>query len=183
VKNSLAVLAIVQAVGADPEKGAVALASFRPPKGRGQRHQILRNGGWIEVIDESYNANPTSMRAAISLLEHAEGRRIAALGDMLELGELSARLHAELAAPLAESQVDRVFTVGSAMRHLHAALPKEQRGVHVDQAAALAPILAGELRPGDTILIKGSLGSAMGQVVDALLKANEPDFAPVGRRG
>ncbi|MEZ5930685.1 MAG: UDP-N-acetylmuramoylalanyl-D-glutamyl-2,6-diaminopimelate--D-alanyl-D-alanine ligase [Alphaproteobacteria bacterium] len=183
VKNSLAVLAIVAAVGADPEKGAEALGSFKAPKGRGQRHQIRCNGGWIEVIDESYNANPTSMRAAISLLDNAEGRRIAALGDMLELGEQSARLHAELAGPLAESQVDRVFTVGSAMRHLHAALPKGQRGIHVDQAANLVPILAGELKAGDTLLIKGSLGSAMGQVVDALLKQNEPDHAAVGGRG
>ena len=175
VINSLAVMAVVSALGADPEKAGEALADFKAPKGRGQRHQIKRNGGWIELIDESYNANPVSMRAAISLLDKTEGRRIVALGDMLELGQQSARLHAELAGPLAESQVDRVFTVGSSMRHLHAALPVDQRGVHVDQADMLVPILAGELKAGDTILIKGSLGSAMGQVVDALLsKGGEP---------
>lgn len=170
VKNSLAVVAIAKALGADPERAGEALADFTAPKGRGERHKIRRNGGEIEVIDESYNANPASMRAAISLLESSEGRRIAALGDMLELGERSASLHAELADVLAESKVDRVFTVGSAMRHLHAVLPKDRRGIHVERASSLVPILASELAAGDTVLVKGSLGSAMGQVVDALLK-------------
>jgi len=184
VKNSLAVVAIAAALGADPERAAGALSAFEPPKGRGQRHRIVRNGGAVDVIDESYNANPTSMRAAISLLENSEGRRIAALGDMLELGEDSAKLHAELADALAESEVDRVFTVGSAMRHLHAALPKDRRGIHVEQAAKLVPILASELTAGDTILIKGSLGSAMGQVVEALLTENQPGRASAeARRG
>jgi UDP-N-acetylmuramoyl-tripeptide--D-alanyl-D-alanine ligase len=114
------------------------------------------------------------MRAAISLLDKAPGRRIVALGDMLELGEHSTQLHAELAEPLLANRVDRVFTVGSAMRHLHAALPNDRRGVHVDRAGALVPILASELLPGDTILVKGSLGSAMGQVVDGLLARNGP---------
>ncbi|MGI9420657.1 MAG: UDP-N-acetylmuramoylalanyl-D-glutamyl-2,6-diaminopimelate--D-alanyl-D-alanine ligase [Geminicoccaceae bacterium] len=173
VKNSLAVIAIAAALGADPERAGEALAKLEPPKGRGKRHRIVRNGGEIEVIDESYNANPVSMRAAISLLENIQGRRIVALGDMLELGEETARFHAELVEPLAESQVDRVFTVGSAMRHLHAALPKDRRGIHVEQAEKLVPILASELMAGDTILVKGSLGSAMGQVVEALLADGE----------
>jgi len=186
VKNSLAVVAIAAALGADPERAGEALSGFKPPKGRGQRHQIPRTGGVVEVIDESYNANPTSMRAAISLLESSEGRRIVALGDMLELGEQSAKLHAELVEPLATSKVDRVFTVGSSMRHLHAALPKDRRGIHVEQADKLVPILAGELKAGDTILIKGSLGSAMGQVVDALLAEDRervPESMAGGGRG
>ena len=182
VKNSLAVVAIAAAVGADPERAGEALAAFKPPKGRGERHRVRRNGGEIEVIDESYNANPASMRAAISLLENSEGRRIAALGDMLELGQQSARFHAELADALAESRVDRVFTVGSAMRHLHAALPKAQRGIHVEQSDKLVPILASELAAGDTILIKGSLGSAMGKVVDALLADGQTDRTFAGGR-
>jgi UDP-N-acetylmuramyl pentapeptide synthase len=123
------------------------------------------------------------MRAAISLLQSTEGRRIAVLGDMLELGEESAKFHAELVEPLAESQVDRVFTVGSAMRHLHAALPKDQRGIHVEQADKMVPILASELLAGDTILIKGSLGSAMGQVVDALLAEGQSGRTAVEGRG
>ncbi len=169
VKNSLAVVAAAAALGADPETAAAALADYKPPKGRGQRHTLNWPGGDVLMIDESYNANPTSMRAAISLLDKSQGRKIAAFGDMLELGEQSARFHAELAEPLLESRVDRVFTVGSAMRHLHAAMPKDRRGVHVERADALLPILKSELLPGDTILIKGSLGSAMGQVVNGLL--------------
>ncbi len=169
VKNSLAVVAAAAALGADPEAAGAALADYEAPKGRGQRHRIAWLDGVVLLIDESYNANPTSMRAAISLLDKSPGRRIVAFGDMLELGEQSARFHAELADPLLESRVDRVFTVGSAMRHLHAALPKERRGVHVERADALVPILASELLPGDTILVKGSLGSAMGRIVEGLL--------------
>ena len=135
------------------------------------------------MIDESYNANPTSMRAAISLLESSDGRRIAALGDMLELGEQSAKFHAELADVLAESKVDRVFTVGPSMRHLHAALPKDRRGIHVQEAKALIPILVSELSAGDTVLIKGSLGSAMGQVVEALVAEEPSDQVALGGRG
>lgn len=180
VKNSLAVVATAAALGADPEQAGAALADFKPPKGRGERHRIERQGGQVLLIDESYNANPTSMRAAISLLDSSPGRKIVAFGDMLELGEQSARFHAELAEPLAESRVDRVFTVGSAMRHLHAALPKDRRGIHVERSEALVPILASELLPGDTILVKGSLGSAMGRVVDALLAEDQPDRASAG---
>ncbi|MEM8948542.1 MAG: UDP-N-acetylmuramoylalanyl-D-glutamyl-2,6-diaminopimelate--D-alanyl-D-alanine ligase [Pseudomonadota bacterium] len=183
VKNSLAVVAIAAALGADPERAGEALIDLKPPKGRGQRHNIPCAGGTIEVIDESYNANPTSMRAAISLLESSDGRRIAALGDMLELGEQSARFHAELADVLAESRVDRVFTVGSSMRHLHAALPKGRRGIHVQEAKALIPILVSELSAGDTVLVKGSLGSAMGQVVEALVAEQPSDRAAMGGRG
>ena len=180
VKNSLAVIAAAAALGADPERAAAALADYKPPKGRGQRHSIAWLSGKVELIDESYNANPASMRAAISLLDKAPGRRMVAFGDMLELGEQSARFHTELAEPILESQVDRVFTVGSAMRHLHAALPKDRRGVHVEKAGALVPILTSELLPGDTILIKGSLGSSMGQVVDGLLANGNDDASRTG---
>lgn len=183
VKNSLAVVAAAAALGADPEQAGEALADYKPTKGRGQRHKIAWQDGMILLIDESYNANPTSMRAAISLLDKSPGRRLVAFGDMLELGEQSARFHTELADPLLESRVDRVFTVGAAMRHLHAALPKERRGVHVDKAAALVPILASELLPGDTIVIKGSLGSAMGQVVDGLLAKGRQDDRRPGEGG
>ena len=182
VKNSLAVIAAVAALGADPEQAGEAFASYKPPKGRGQRHKIAWLDGTVELIDESYNANPASMRAAISLLDKAPGRRILAFGDMLELGEQSARFHTELAGPILESQVDRVFTVGSAMRHLHAALPKDRRGVHVEKADVLLPILISELLPGDTILVKGSLGSAMGQVVDGLLAKGSHDQPRSGDR-
>jgi UDP-N-acetylmuramoyl-tripeptide--D-alanyl-D-alanine ligase len=172
VSNSLAVLATAAALGADVERAAGALAAFEPPRGRGQRRRIERPDGAITLIDDSYNANPASVRAALAVLATAPGRKLAALGDMLELGEHSAALHAALAGPIEELAIDQVFTAGPAMRHLHAALPASRRAAHADSARALLPILLAELKDGDTLLVKGSLGSAMGQIVDAL--AAEP---------
>jgi UDP-N-acetylmuramoyl-tripeptide--D-alanyl-D-alanine ligase len=174
VSNSLGVLACVAALGADPAVAARALADFRPLKGRGERHRLRRPGGEVTLIDESYNANPASMRAALELLATAPGRRLAALGDMLELGAQAAALHAALAEPVAASGADRVFTVGHAMRHLYAELPAARRGAHVERAEELLPLLEAELRPGDTLLVKGSLGIGMGRLVQALLAAPAP---------
>jgi UDP-N-acetylmuramoyl-tripeptide--D-alanyl-D-alanine ligase len=174
VINSLGVLACVRALGADPEAAAQALVDVRPLKGRGQRHRLTRPGGEITLIDESYNANPASMRAALALLEAAPGRRLAALGDMLELGEQAPALHAALAEPARAAGVDRVYTVGASMRQLHDALAPDVRGPHVDSAADLLPILDAELQPGDTLLIKGSLGIGMGRLVEALLAETAP---------
>ena len=137
VSNSLGVLACVKALGADPVAAARTLVDFRPPKGRGQRHRLDRAGGAVTLIDESYNANPASMRAALAVLEAAPGRRLAALGDMLELGEQAPALHAALAGPALAAGVDRLFTVGPAMRHLYDALPAAVRGPHVGSAAEL----------------------------------------------
>jgi UDP-N-acetylmuramoyl-tripeptide--D-alanyl-D-alanine ligase len=174
VSNSLGVLACVMALGANPETAARSLADFRPPKGRGQRHRLARGGGRVTLIDESYNANPASMRAALALLEAAPGRRLAALGDMLELGEQAPALHAALAKPALAAGVDRVYTVGASMRYLHDALAPGLRGPHVESAAELLPILDAELQPGDTLLIKGSLGIGMGRLVEALLAEAAP---------
>jgi UDP-N-acetylmuramoyl-tripeptide--D-alanyl-D-alanine ligase len=171
VGNSLGVLACVVALGADPRAAALALGDFRAPKGRGARHVVPRPGGRAMLIDESYNANPASMRAALELLAAAPGRRLAALGDMLELGDQAAALHAALAEPVAAAGAARVFTVGAAMRHLHAALPAARRGAHVGRAEDLLPLLDAELRAGDTLLVKGSLGSGMGRLVTGLLAA------------
>ena len=174
VSNSLGVLACVTALGADPEAAARALVDLQPLKGRGQRHRLARSGGEITLIDESYNANPASMRAALALLETAPGRRLAALGDMLELGEQAPALHAALAGPVLAAGIDRVFTVGASTRHLHDALAPDVRGPHVESAAELRPILDAELQPGDTLLIKGSLGIGMGRLVEALLAEPAP---------
>jgi UDP-N-acetylmuramoyl-tripeptide--D-alanyl-D-alanine ligase len=168
VSNSLAMIATAAALGADPERAAAALAGFGPPRGRGQRRRVERPDGVVTLIDDSYNANPASVRAALSVLATAQGRKLAALGDMLELGDHSKALHAELAGPIEEMSIDRVFTAGAAMRHLHDALPASRRGAHADSAQALLPIREAELKDGDTLLVKGSLGSAMGQIVDAL---------------
>jgi UDP-N-acetylmuramoyl-tripeptide--D-alanyl-D-alanine ligase len=174
VSNSLGVLATAGALGADVERAAAALAGFKPPRGRGERRRIARPDGAITLIDDSYNANPASVRAALGVLATAPGRKLLALGDMLELGAQSAALHAELASPIDELAIDQVFTAGPAMRHLHEALPAHRRGAHAESARALLPILQAELKDGDTLLVKGSLGSAMGQIVDALA-AGEPE--------
>jgi UDP-N-acetylmuramoyl-tripeptide--D-alanyl-D-alanine ligase len=184
VINSLAVIATAAALGADPEQTAAALAAFRPPRGRGQRHRVARPDGAITLIDDSYNANPASVRAALAVLATAPGRKLAALGDMLELGDHAAALHASLVRPIEELAIDRVFTAGPGMRHLHDALPASRRGEHAARAAELLPILDAELRDGDTLLVKGSLGSAMGQIVDALTTERPPaDAGQEAKRG
>jgi len=171
--NSLAVLATVEALGADIEKASQAFASIVAPKGRGQRHRLTLAGGTYELIDDSYNASPASMRASFEVLKAAVpgsgGRRIAVLGDMLELGSQAPELHAGLAGPLLAAGVDLVFTCGPNMLRLHEALPANRRGAHASASNDLLPLLHDALKPGDVVVVKGSLGSRMGRVVDALL--------------
>jgi len=171
--NSLAVLAAVEALGANIEKAATAFAGIAAPKGRGQRHRLTLAGGTYELIDDSYNASPASMRASFEVLKAAVtgpgGRRIAILGDMLELGVQAPDLHAGLSEPLLAAGVDLVFTCGPNMRHLHDALPANRRGGHAPASTELLPLLRGALKPGDVVVVKGSLGSRMGRIVDALL--------------
>jgi UDP-N-acetylmuramoyl-tripeptide--D-alanyl-D-alanine ligase len=178
--NSLAVLAAVKALGADLGLAALALAGVSAPKGRGLRHRVALRGGGFELIDDSYNANPASMRAALDLLAATpvgpRGRRIAALGDMLELGEASGRLHEELAGPAA-GRADLVFACGPEMARLYAALPQARRGAHAADSAALQPQLLAAVRPGDAVMVKGSLGSRMAPLVDALLALGAPRAA------
>ncbi len=170
--NSLAVLAACQLAGADLAKAALGLADFSAQKGRGERLQLVMRDGEITVIDESYNANPASMRAAIELLAVARtgrgGRRIAVLGDMLELGEDSEKLHRELAGPLETATADRIYLAGPMMKALWDVLPPHRRGAYSKRSAGLESILPGELVPGDVVMIKGSFGSRMGILVDAL---------------
>lgn len=173
VDNSLAVLAAVKLVGGDLARAMMALQKHSQPKGRGKRHDLLVFGERARLIDESYNANPTSMRAAIALLaQHdggGKGRRVAVLGDMLELGAEAPRLHAELIEPLVQAGVNTVFCAGPMMHHLWAALPRPMRGVYAEQSSGLVEAISEDVRPGDVIMVKGSLGSRMGLIVDALL--------------
>src|SRR5260370_1003209 len=147
--------------------------SRRAPPGRARRHKIEGAGGAAELIDESYNASPASMRATFAVLGATEpkrgGRRIAVLGDMLELGDEASRLHTELAQPLAEAGVALVFTVGANMRALYDALPKKMRGGHAGTSAEMAEKVTRLARPGDLIAVKGSFGSRMAEVVKRLL--------------
>ncbi len=172
VINSLAVIAAAQALGADPAATAAALAGLRSIKGRGARQQINAPRGNFDLIDDAYNANPSSMRAAIEVLGRAktgpDGRRIAVLGDMLELGPQAASMHRGLAEPLREAGVDLVYTCGEAMAALAEALPEDMRGGHAANSQALAPIVCAAVTAGDVVMVKGSLGSRMALVVEAL---------------
>ncbi|HXP31035.1 MAG TPA: UDP-N-acetylmuramoylalanyl-D-glutamyl-2,6-diaminopimelate--D-alanyl-D-alanine ligase [Stellaceae bacterium] len=182
VMNSLAVVAAVKAAGGDVAAAAAAMGGIEPMAGRGRRHKLALRGGTVELIDESYNASPASMRAALAVLgaivPETGGRRIAVLGDMLELGAASPLLHAELVDPLSEATVDLVFTVGRDMRTLYEALPQERRGGHAATAEEMAETLAQRLRPGDVVTVKGSFGSGMRAVVARLL-AGEAAVCPV----
>ncbi|MCE1236814.1 MAG: UDP-N-acetylmuramoylalanyl-D-glutamyl-2,6-diaminopimelate--D-alanyl-D-alanine ligase [Hyphomicrobiales bacterium] len=172
VKNSLAVLAVVALVGADLARAGLALAAMTPPKGRGERHTLHLGHGEALLIDESYNANPASMRAAIDLLGQTpvglKGRRIAVLGDMLELGPQGERLHVDLAGSLKAARIDRVYCAGPLMHALWHALPPEMQGAQATASKDIeAPLLAA-LQPGDAVMIKGSNGSRMGPIVETL---------------
>ena len=172
VLNSLAVLAAVEAIGADLALAALALAELKPPAGRGARQMLHAPSGPFTLIDESYNGNPASMRAAIENLgridAHGRGRRIAVLGDMLELGESGPALHKGLAEAVTGNGVDLVFACGPLMRSLYDALPSRQRGAYAAQASGLEPLVLDALRAGDVVTVKGSLGSRMGSIVKAM---------------
>jgi len=172
VLNSLAVLAAASLAGADLALAALALNNLKAAPGRGTRIALELPGGSALLIDESYNANPASMRAAIALLGQAplgpRGRRIAVLGDMLELGRDGAAMHRALAEPILAAKVDLVFCSGPQMRSLWEALPSSHRGGYAETAAALEPDVLDAIRSGDAVMVKGSLGSKMGPVVKAL---------------
>lgn len=166
--NACAVLAAVTALGLNARSAAAALPAFGAPAGRGRRSLIAVANGEALLIDDSYNASPPSIRAGLSVLAaQAATRRLAALGDMLELGAEGAAIHAGL-APDATSACDLVFCCGELMGHLFRALPEGKRGAHLPDSGALAPVLKAALRAGDAVLVKGSLGSRMAVVVDAL---------------
>jgi UDP-N-acetylmuramoyl-tripeptide--D-alanyl-D-alanine ligase len=178
-QNALGLLLVVKALGADMHEAADALRGVRAAKGRGERQRIAIEGGAFELIDESYNANPASMKAALAVLGAARpgqgGRRIAVLGDMLELGRQGDALHAGLATAVMESGCDIVFACGAQMAHLWAELPPSIRSAYAPASADIARQVAAEARPGDVVMVKGSLGSRMALVVEALkARALEP---------
>ena len=172
VMNALAVLAAVRALGADVECAAKALGEFEAMPGRGRREQLAWRGGVLTLIDESYNASPAAMRAAIAVLgaiAPARGaRRVAVLGDMLELGEAAEDFHRELGESLLAAKVDRVFLVGTIMGALNEALPRLMRGGLCRTADEAIPLLLASLLPGDVVTVKGSRAMGLGRIVDEL---------------
>jgi UDP-N-acetylmuramoyl-tripeptide--D-alanyl-D-alanine ligase len=181
VNNSLAVLATAVLAGADLALAALALAEFKAVAGRGAPIAIEVAGGPALLIDESYNANPASVAAALALLGQSvigpRGRRIAVLGDMLELGPKGPTLHRGLAKSVIDNGVDLVFCCGPLMRHLWQALPPTRRGCYAENSAALEAEVIAALRAGDAVMVKGSLGSRMGPIVKALQRTYPPHQA------
>jgi UDP-N-acetylmuramoyl-tripeptide--D-alanyl-D-alanine ligase len=166
--NAVATLAVVTALGLDPTKAIDALAAFVPLAGRGSRRRIAVADGFALLLDESYNGNGASMRAALDVLRlQPVRRRIAVLGDMLELGDEGPAEHAGLADSVVGS-ADCLFACGPLMRGLFDAVPVALRGAYAADSAALAPLVAAAIAPGDAILVKGSLGSGMKRVVEAI---------------
>ncbi len=170
--NSLGVMAVIHSLGADLAAAALSLAALAPPTGRGERTALEMANGTAWLIDESYNANPAAVRAALATLSGIEtgprGRRIAVLGDMLELGPTSPDLHRGLAASVEAAGVDLVFAAGPLTRNLYEALPVSRRGAVAETAVDLIEPLTRTLRPGDAVMVKGSNGSRMGRIVEAL---------------
>ena len=168
--NALAVLAAGVAVGCDLDKVIRGMAKWTAPDGRGARHVVAVQGGNITLIDESYNANPSSMASALAVLGACEitGRRIAILGEMGELGETELQRHAELAALDSVADVDVFHLVGPMMEHMFNALPDAKRGIWVKTADQLVEQINSLLNAGDTVMVKGSNYTRVSRVVDAI---------------
>ncbi len=194
-QNALGVMGVATALGTDPALAAIGLGQWQPPAGRGTREWVQLDRAdervGIELIDDAFNANPASMRAALEVLAAAQpvddigrvsrGRRIAVLGDMLELGPDEARLHAALADEPAMARVALVHCAGERMRALWQALPEAQRGRWAASAEDLSREAHRLIDPGDVVLVKGSKGSRVSLVVDALRKLGQT--MPSSERG
>ena len=180
--NALGCLAVARALSLDLALAAQALGRWRPPSGRGRRERILLDPATeasLTLIDDAFNANPASLAAALDVLAETDplpgGRRIAILGDMLELGPDEAALHREVAAQASMERIDIVHTVGPRMATLHDALPAHRRGRHVAGADDLGADAHSLVRPGDVVLVKGSKGSYVSRIVDALRHLGHPE--------
>jgi UDP-N-acetylmuramoyl-tripeptide--D-alanyl-D-alanine ligase len=172
VMNSLGVIAVIAGLGGSARQAAEDMSTLSALSGRGARERLKVAGGTFDLIDESYNANPLSMSTAIATLGRAVpgagGRRIAVLGDMLELGPTAPELHAGIGVAIREHGTDLVFASGPMMRHLWENVAENRRGGYAGSSSEIAEQVARAVRPGDVIMIKGSYGSRMRVVVDAL---------------
>ena len=177
VLNSLAVLGAVKLLGGSVDGAVEALAELHAIDGRGAKTEVSVKGGVATLVDESYNANPTSMAAALALLAETHpvngGRRVAVLGDMRELGSESAELHRKLSTSIAHADVGAVYLAGEEMAYLRDALPKSLTVTYAEKSADLIDGLLNDVRPGDVIMVKGSLASGMKKVVDAFKSGSE----------
>jgi len=182
--NAVGVLAIAEALGADPIAASLDIAAWVPPAGRGTREVIVtdmaNDGESLELLDDAFNANPTSLAASLEVLAASEpsdnvgrivkGRRVAILGDMLELGVAEVEMHREMADNPHLKQLDLIHCAGPLMRHLWEALPEEKQGQWAATAAELVPRVSRLVDAGDVVLVKGSKGSKVSVIVDAIRK-------------
>ena len=185
-QNSFAVVAALFALDADIEASVGALADLKADRGRGARIEVKVADGPILLVDESYNANPASMRSALAAMatipREQYPRRIAVLGDMLELGEDAGRLHEDLKEAVDGAEADLVFACGPHMRRLFQALPAGRKGKWASTSDEIEAALLATVRGGDVVMIKGSLGSRMAPLVDALMRSGETDCVGADRR-
>ncbi|MBK4216666.1 UDP-N-acetylmuramoyl-tripeptide--D-alanyl-D-alanine ligase [Paracoccus caeni] len=166
--NAVGVLAALAAAGADVKEAGKRLSDWQPPKGRGAVEEL----GAIRLIDDAFNANPASLSAGLATLAGLEGgRRVAILGDMLELGPDEIALHRAIADDPSMASVDLIHLAGPRMRHLYDLLPTARRGAWSETAAELAAQATDLVQPGDIVLVKGSKSSKISTVVDALRKS------------
>lgn len=174
VFNSLALVAVLVALDLPPGRCVDRLATLPPLKGRGKRHLLTYNGKAFTLIDESYNANPASMEAALAVLgkttPQGTGRRIAILGDMRELGEKGPEAHLALKPLLTQHRVDLVLTCGPLMAQLYEALPFSQQGFSAEKAKDLLSPLQSVLQAGDVVMVKGSNRLDLGAIVQHFLQ-------------
>jgi UDP-N-acetylmuramoyl-tripeptide--D-alanyl-D-alanine ligase len=182
--NAVGVLAVVEALGADPVAASLDIAAWVPPAGRGTREIIVtdmaNDGESLELLDDAFNANPTSLAASLEVLAASspsdnvgriiKGRRVAILGDMLELGTAEVAMHRDMAQNEHLKSLDLIHCAGPLMRHLWEALPEEQRGRWAETAAELVPQASQLVDAGDVVLVKGSKGSKVSLIVDAIRK-------------
>lgn len=173
---SVAVLAIVDALKGDLAKAAAALQHFVEPEGRGKIKELAVKGGRLRLVDDSYNASPVSVKGAVEKIAEIRDattgacRTVVVLGDMLELGEQAQDMHVGLVPTLVNNQMDIVFAAGKFMQDMFHALPEAMRGAYRPTSSELAPVVVGALKPRDLVLVKGSHGSRMDKVVDAIEK-------------
>ena len=179
--NALGALLAVGYLGADRRAAATGLAAWNPVGGRGARQTLNIDGGTLDLIDDAYNANPTSLRAAMQVLAEADAsRKIAFLGDMKELGEKEHDFHREVAQWPCTDAIDIIHTLGPLMQSLHDVLPEGKRGQHFEDSAAMAAQAAHLVQAGDAVLLKASLSTNMRKVVDALQELGHP---PMDNKG
>ena len=171
--NSLIILATAKIWEFDMKKTVEAFASLKPLAGRGEQHTLTINGQTITLIDDAYNANPTSMRAGLSILAKKSGRKIAILGEMGELGDTAQQMHEEISGDVLNAGVDLVFASGELMQHLYNKLPPQLQGAYKSSAQELIDPIKQALRTGDQLLVKGSNASLVSHVVQALLEASD----------